>query len=448
MKITLLHGYSDSNKGDLAIVLGTLRLFEEIFDRPQITLQSVYSRADPDFDFHHRFMRKRGIRVLSHMIPSPYLDSDKHTRTRNLKAALRLVISAAAQLIAERSKLLARFIGVDSDALDNIRDCDLVVLKGGQYIYNDQGGLRGALYLWRILSTINLAARLGKPVLILGQSIGPLAGDLALEMTRRALKKCKAIIVREKLSEELMTQLGLGARTRRSPDLAFLVRPEESARTSALVAAFQKQRTLGMTVVDWSFPGSKDPKGDRERYVDALIQLAVYAFNELGMGVALFPQVIVRHHGGSDSVLIGEIKKKLADLGVTAHAPTEDFSPGELSNLYGHCTALIGTRLHSCILAAVSACPIVAIRYQGFKTEGVMAELGMERFVHDIGSVSFGELKRSLDEVLDNRALLTTNLIAAVERFRNEIQSTFSDLIRSELSIDPLHLTAKVAATL
>ena len=90
--------------------------------------------------------------------------------------------------------------------------------------------------------------------------------------------------------------------------------------------------------------------------------------------MALFPQVTVQHHGESDLDLLTQLAQRLQQLGVPYLLVSDDLAPEELSYLYGRCQVLLGTRLHSCILAACAATPVVAIRYQGFKTEGIMSD--------------------------------------------------------------------------
>jgi len=82
LNVLILHGYSDSNKGDLAIVVGMVQGIVATRPGARIQLQSVYSQTDPEFDFHHRFVRKMGVTVQQMAVPSPYVDSADQSRFR------------------------------------------------------------------------------------------------------------------------------------------------------------------------------------------------------------------------------------------------------------------------------------------------------------------------------------------------------------------------------
>lgn len=140
--------------------------------------------------------------------------------------------------------------------------------------------------------------------------------------------------------------------------------------------------------------------------------------------MALFPrQVTVRHHGESDLDMILRVEAILRQRGVDVMSITDDLWPDEFSYLYGRCRALLGTRLHSCILAACAGCPIVAIRYQGFKTEGVMKGLGLEDYVPDINDVKEEPLLESVRQVLLQRDVISKQLQSRVDGYCEELMS-------------------------
>lgn len=421
MNILILHGYSDSNKGDLAIVVGMVKGIRQVRPDARLTLQSVYSELDPDFAFHHRFVKRLGLDVHQMAIPSPYVDTASHSAFRNVSAMLNLLKSTAAEWLVRRLPFLSRSFPRQSTAVTAIRQADVVLLKGGQYIYNDQGGLRALLYLWRILHPIFVAHKLGRPVVMLGQSVGPLVDERGRSMTRRALRLCRSLIVREQKSEALLRELGLDATVVRAPDFAFLIDPTRPDRFGSVVEKLAQGTWIGITVVNWSFPESTDPHARREAYLDALFETAVSISRSHGVGIALFPQVTVQHHGESDLDLLNRLAQRLESVNVPYLLVRDDLAPEELSFLYGMCQVLLGTRLHSCILAACAACPVVAIRYQGFKTEGVMAELGLENRVFDISNVKAAELVPAIEDSLARRGEISKDIAARVTRFRGEL---------------------------
>lgn len=421
LNVLILHGYSDSNKGDLAIVVGMVQGIKATRPQAAIQLQSVYSESDPEFDFHHRFVRKMGVAVQQMAVPSPYVDSSDQSRFRNVVAMRNLVASALAEASVRWLPFTKGIFLRQTEALDSIRRSDIVLLKGGQYIYNDQRGLRALLYLWRILHPIYIAAGLGKPVVMLGQSVGPLVDGRGREMTAKALGLCKRLVVREKKSQALMGELGLKAITELAPDFAFLIEPRRPDAFAETAAKIEAGRWLGITVVKWSFPDAADPLAKRAAYLDALTEIAKRVYAKSGLGMALFPQVTVQHHGESDLDLLQQLAERLVQLQVPFVLVKDDLAPEELSYLYGRCQVLLGTRLHSCILAACAATPVVAIRYQGFKTEGIMAELGMDNCVFDIGAMNVEAIEAAIYSSLEARAQISTQISGRVSGFRKQL---------------------------
>ncbi len=142
MKVLILHGYSDSNKGDLAIVVGMVKGIRAARPGCTISLQSVYSEADPDFEFHHRFVKGMGVHVEQMAVPSPYVDTAGHSVNRNITALWNLLTTVAAEWFAQRVPLLRELFPKQAAALKTMSQSDIVLLKGGQYIYNDQRGAR------------------------------------------------------------------------------------------------------------------------------------------------------------------------------------------------------------------------------------------------------------------------------------------------------------------
>ncbi|MCR6666636.1 MAG: polysaccharide pyruvyl transferase family protein [Methyloversatilis sp.] len=266
-----------------------------------------------------------------------------------------------------------------------------------------------------------MAHKLRRPVVMLGQSVGPLVDQRGRAMTRRALELCEKLIVREQKSEALLRELGLDSKVVRAPDFAFLIEPTRPEQFGEVVNKLGQGQWIGVTVVNWTFPDSTEPHARREAYLDALFETAVSVANSHGVGIALFPQVTVQHHGESDLDLLNRLAQRLEAVGVPYLLVRDDLAPEELSFLYGMCRVLLGTRLHSCILAACAACPVVAIRYQGFKTEGVMAELGLENRVFDISNVQSTELVPAIEESLAKRDEISAAIAARVARFKVEL---------------------------
>jgi polysaccharide pyruvyl transferase WcaK-like protein len=303
-------------------------------------------------------------------------------------------------------------------ALEDIRGADLVIVRGGQYLHNESGRLRGLVYLARMLLNIAIPIRLERPTVVWGLSMGPVHGALATRWLRDTMRGCRRIVVREALSADYLYALGVVEGVSVTPDLAFVTQP---AHTLPAGAVLPPRPWIGVTVVHWSFPGNPEPAAAQQSYLETIAEALVTAHLKLGLSPVLVEQVTAQHHGQYDRPLLASLVERLKAAGVPATILTEDLSPAELSAFYGQCDVVLATRLHTVILAACAGTPAVAISYQGFKTQGIMRSLNLERYTHDISPVSSADITKSLVDVLSRQAQLRADIANRVEENRRAI---------------------------
>src|SRR5690606_36752403 len=173
MKILITHGYSDSNKGDLAITLACYEFVREKYPHARIVLHSTFRNSNKgEFEFHNRFMSKYNIEIKQGLLPTPY-SSDNKSKLNDLLAVYRLIKETIQLRISLHFPFLGPLLGGKQfKALQDIKSADLVLIKGGQFIYNEKEDLRGNLFLWRTLQPIKAAFKLKKKIVIFSQSFG------------------------------------------------------------------------------------------------------------------------------------------------------------------------------------------------------------------------------------------------------------------------------------
>lgn len=423
--IVITHGYSDSNKGDLAITQAIVQGLKKSYPSATIYLMSTFRIADPDFWYHNRKMKSQGVEIVEGILPTPYMGSNSSFLV-HLQAVLRLFKDFVQLKISQVSGFLGeRLGGTQNKALQIMKTADLVIVKGGQYIYNDKEDLRGNLFMWRTLQPIKIAKKLNKKVVVLGQSIGGFASAKSEKRAMKYLRKCDLIVVREKLSFQLLEKHGI-TQIALKPDMAFLIQGQPVTPDQALTNNMQ---LLGITVVNWSFPGQKDVKATQDQYVSNLIEAVEYAYHTQELLPVFIPQVTVRHHGKSDLDLIEEMGVMLEKRNIPFFVIDQDYDSSQMVGLYSKCKILIGTRLHSCILASNAGTPVIAIRYQGFKTQGVMEMLGFESFVHDINNLRAGDLISDIAQINGNYEHYKGKIEESASRLRKEAEAIFTDFL-------------------
>jgi polysaccharide pyruvyl transferase WcaK-like protein len=418
MKIIITHGYTDLNKGDAAIALGTIAALQQLWPAAEIKSHSNYSEDHRNFREHTSLMRANGHSVVEGAMPSPHFDDHASGLMSNLEAVIRLGVELVCLVIIGLIPACQFLHPRKARALMDLKQADLVVVRGGQYLHNESGRWRGLLFLGRMLLNIAIPIWLETPTVIWGLSIGPVHGRLATWGLYQTVRRCQRIIVRERFSAEYLHQLGLTQNVEVAPDLAFLTLPAAKTRVDDLLPP---EPRIAVTVMNWDFPGHSDPGRALQQYLDAIVCVLVDAYQKHRLSPVLVQQVMTEHHGQHDKGIIQELARRLESVQIPNLILEADLSPAELCGLYAQCQVSLASRLHAIIFAACAGTPSIGIRYQGFKTQGIMAELGLADFVHDIAALDAAQLSRSLEELLQRRDSYHTVLGERVSEFRKAI---------------------------
>ena len=434
MKIVITHCLSDSNKGVLAVLMATVRKIRAAQPEARITLQSMYAEAHENFAYHCRFMRAEGVEVEEGLLPTPYVSDSAIGLKDDVKAVCRLVFGLlAAYLLPVLPVWLRPIFGRQAAAFETLKSADLILMKGGHDICNDRGGLRGKLYVWRIVKNLSLCAATGVPVVLLGQSVDDMRSDYERRWVAKTLKRCSKVLVRDDISQTLLKSMGVVDNVVLAPDMAFLTELEEP-RTDVLKGIDLKGidgKLMGVTVVNWHNTDIDGRSGDEimEHYVATFATTLANVHEEHGIAPVFMPQDTSVFHDAGDMDVIREVVDKLAQRNVPSYIIDDDLSPAALAWVYGRCELVLGTRFHSCVFAAAAGTPVIAVEYQGTKSRGLMRSLGMEEYVHGIDTIEEEALTRSARDVIRRRTELSRALSATVTAMRDSLDVTVSDVL-------------------
>ena len=251
-----------------------------------------------------------------------------------------------------------------------------------------------------------LAKALGKPVILGSCSIGPFdpGHDQA---ARRALALADVVITRERWSHDECLRLGVPQeKIVESPDLAFLFTRRPMA--SLPPGTQPRDNTVGVSVLEHTFPGSADPKDSQRAYLSAVADALAHLRARFGAEVTIIPQTAMDIRAGD------HLGAMLADRGIAYTNLREDFTPDELRALYGGVKLLVGTRMHGNILAMSACTPVAAISYMP-KTAGILRAMDLADWYVDIECLGDGALTdlverqwvaaSALDSTVRSRAL-------------------------------------------
>jgi polysaccharide pyruvyl transferase WcaK-like protein len=174
-----------------------------------------------------------------------------------------------------------------------------------------------------------------------------------------------------------------------------------------------------VTVVNWPFSNGV---AGRAHYVRVLADVADEVHRQFRLPALLVPQVTLPFYGRLDAEIAREVATAIRSRNVPCHGLIDqDLSPAELSLVYGRCSLLLGTRLHSCILAACGGTPPLAVSYLGPKTMGVLGALGLGSHVQHIENLDATRLAESACGLIGDRQAISASIERRVAEFRQEL---------------------------
>jgi colanic acid/amylovoran biosynthesis protein len=296
-------------------------------------------------------------------------------------------------------------VSVDSSGqafLDACASADFVLGCGGGYLYDEYDSPQSVfselirLFAWDmfVLGEMLVPLAIGKPLVLLPQSIGPLRTRLKKHIISWIVRKANLTFVRERESLYLLQKLGCSQRAMYMPDLAFGL-PEGDRELAEILlkrAGFDRARysfCVGMTAIDWSAQ-------QRGFYRQAMYEQSLVAcIDEItcqGGAVVLFAQCATLLPAWNDRIVNRRLKAAARD---PQHVYlVEDLpEPEQLQSLYGLMNYFVATRMHSAILAMNAGVPVITIGYL-HKSRGIMREANLAEWCFDIGTVTPGELVR------------------------------------------------------
>ncbi|MFF5291483.1 polysaccharide pyruvyl transferase family protein [Paractinoplanes globisporus] len=403
MKILLSHAYSRRNAGDAALLSVLIQDVRDMFPGAELTVLMM-DQVRPGETFE-------GVPVL----PLPTQHAVHGFSSRWVKLAHSLATLAGTTL-AFRLPALARprVIGRRlDDHMRLCRDADLVVCAGGGYL-RGKPTWSSTFTLALLLQPLVMYRELGIPTVLYSQSFGPFANRTQRWMARRVLPKVDLLIAREEISREVLADLGVRDNVLRSVDCGFAFDPDVTVDLRAGLGVAPGSPLVGITVRQWL-----DPVG-QERYEQAVAGVADTAVEEFGATVVFVPQVTSEHQDDDDRV----VSRRVADrMRHPASVLSESYDHATVKAMYASLDLLIGTRFHSVIFAMTSFVPVLAIEYE-HKTSGIMRDLGLDEWVHDITTVDRDALVAGLRELFARREEVRSQLADRMPAYRNRARCT------------------------
>ena len=211
LNILLVNLHSALNLGDDAIMAATLAALNAKFDDLRVTIAANHAQS------WRKYAEAESVDSFA-----TWMGDAQHGQWRRglPLAPLYLLMLALVALIYRISGRMWLFGGPEKRALLRAyADADLVLSCGGGNYYAHR---RFSPALWYALLAIAFPIGLGKRVIMLPQSVGPIDGSLQRRLARWVFNHVSQIMVRDPASLDfLVNQLSVQAPVSLLPDLAF-----------------------------------------------------------------------------------------------------------------------------------------------------------------------------------------------------------------------------------
>ncbi|MBR6728770.1 MAG: polysaccharide pyruvyl transferase CsaB [Clostridia bacterium] len=238
-------------------------------------------------------------------------------------------------------------------------------ISGGGSLLQD---VTSSKSLWYYLSLIKTAARLGVPVMLYANGIGPINKESNRKKTTAILKDITLATLREPESVHELTSLGVSKeKLRITADPALSLKPEAEEGVKSLLSnlgVHDEREFLCISLRPW-----RDLTADKLQDIAAAINEACRAHN-------LMPLLIPMKYP-EDLTLANRLKALLMQPSVVLESPC---TAQETLGLIKKARAVVAMRLHSLIYAASVTVPTVGLSYDP-KVDAFMEYIGAGKAV-------------------------------------------------------------------
>lgn len=312
------------------------------------------------------------------------------------------------------------------ETLKFFQNADAVFMKGGGLIQS-HGGLISTYATYYRLYHIFLAHSLQKPVYILPNSFGPFEGPFVKFMVKRAFQECKFISARERKTQEVV-KAELGMKIPCYPDLAFYLENGTITKQDLLdrFAVPSDKKIVAITMRPYRFPDKKDPETAYKVFQDEMRKFICWLAEHGYMPfIVEHTFAITSHENDGDC-----IKDVINGLDENIYRLLSDRSMNcrQLKSVYGSCDYIIGTRFHSLIFSLSNMVPGIAISYDGYKSVGIMRDMGLGEYVLDINDVTAQELENKFESLTAHEKEIKNDIKKYIQFANNERNQLIKEL--------------------
>lgn len=424
MKICIINHWHDDNKGDSSITIGTITRLQRVFgDEVTFAVVPCIAKNNPIWAgaLRHTLQHFPKIKVLAPSLPAFPIKKGPLWLVAILRSILKLVFPCSIQSKSDESF---------------VEESDLIILRGGLYLaFSRTSILRPPLGLFAYGYLFLYGARLGKPVVLYGHSLGPFNNWASNLFMKWLLCKASVVIVRESASKSLVETLGVPApKLLVFPDSAFDMPVAHISSINSLLLQHGLEEGKFAVVSARNLLNYGHTGEIYRYYLEQMSEVIEYLVKIHNLKVAIVshtqgptPDEDDRFTSQKLYSLLGEITKEQTTV------VNEDLSPPDLAAFYSRALLTVATRFHAAVLSLRVGTPTIAISYFGTKAQGTFTDLGLSEYVVSANEVTGAKIRELIDRLLkdpEERKRFTAAKEQALQRL-SFITDVFQNMSRS-----------------
>lgn len=313
--------------------------------------------------------------------------------------------------------------GPSGPLAQGLRRADMVVDIGGGDSFTDIYGAKRFLTIW---ATKMHALRMGKPLILSPQTVGPFDTAYARRLAKWSLTRAKLVVSRDAPTTSFLTSLGVTDHVLEATDVAMWLPYDPPAERPG-----DGPIKVGLNVSGLLFNGGYTQsnqfglKSDHPELIRRIIRFFQAQDNV---------EVHLVGHVQSHEIEVEDdhrVNLKLAEEFPGTIVSPFFGSPIEAKTYIAGLDFFMGARMHATIAAFSSGVPVVPMAYSR-KFRGVFGTLGYDRSV-DCKSDSADEIMTRIEDGFANRATLAAEIGDALTRVDQRLDR-YTDLIAEEMA--------------
>jgi colanic acid/amylovoran biosynthesis protein len=314
--------------------------------------------------------------------------------------------------------------------LNHIQTADIIGSIAGGDSFSDIYGIGRLTYV--ALPQI-LVLLLGKPLVLLPQTIGPFNSSLSKFLGRFILKRAWKVYSRDRESLEVARGLIGDDRGRLEfcHDMGFALQPiiKDERKPTWLLERDCIMPLVGLNVSGLLFMGGYTQnnmfglKTDYRRLINSVI---THLARNYKLQVILIPHVFgSAENRESDRAACREVYREVdLEIQTQIHLLEEEYNQHEMKALIGCCDFFIGSRMHACIGALSQCIPAVGLAYSR-KFKGVFDSIEMGDLVIDLSEYTETSTISRMDQLFQNRHRFKAQLEQKMPEVRETLLGLF-----------------------